>query len=668
MRKKLLTCALGLLMFLAVALPQTNTSAEPVENKVDIMFLHDTHSHLNSFMTVEGDETVEMGGFSRIKTLINAQKAKNPDTLLLDAGDFSMGTLVQVVYEEEAAELRMLGELGMEVTTLGNHEFDYKAEGLANMMNSALGSGDVLPEMLLCNMDWDAMKAAGLTAEQQLIWEAFEKYGVKDYVVVNKGGVDIAIIGVFGKDAEACVAQCPVIFKDPVESVKDTVANIKANEDVDMIVCISHSGMDPNEEKSEDEILAKAVPELDLIVSGHTHTKLEEPIRHGNTYIVSCAEYGKYLGDMTMVQNGAGRWNITEYELVPITPEIEKDANTQNAVDGFMALVNEKYLAQFGYTKDQILCTNEVPFASLRDIYDVHEELNLGSIIADAYAYAVDHVDTGDDTPALVAVAPSGTIRDTYALGNITVENVFNSFSLGIGEDGIPGYPLISVYLTGEELKLVAEIDASVSDLMTSARLYTGGLYWHYNPNRLILNKVTETFIIDSKGNRIELEDDKLYRVVTDFYSSQMLGGVTDMSYGLLSLVPKYKDGTPIERYEDAVIKVDGKELKAWTAIAQYMQSFEDTDGDGTPNVPQTYATKEGRKVVEDSKDIKDLIKNPNKFTYIIVAVLVVLLVLVGLLVMWFRKISRKYGILTKIRELKTTYNKVKDYIEKIKK
>ena len=73
-----------------------------------------------------------------------------------------------------------------------------------------------------------------------------------------------------------------------------------------------------------------------------------------------------------------------------------------------------------------------------------------------------------------------------------------------------------------------------------------------------------------------------------------MLGGVTDMSYGLLSLVPKYKDGTPIERYEDAVIKVDGKELKAWTAIAQYMQSFEDTDGDGTPNVPQTYATKEG--------------------------------------------------------------------------
>ena len=668
MRKKLLAGVLGLLLFLAIVIPQTNAVADQTENKVDIMFLHDTHSHLNAFTTVEGAESVTMGGFARIKTLINAQKEKNPDTLLLDAGDFSMGTLVQAVYEEEAAELRSLGALGIDATTFGNHEFDYRAKGISNMLNAAINSGDTLPAILLCNMDWDAMKAAGLTEDQQMILNAFENYGVKDYMVIEKGGVDIAIIGVFGKDANACVAQCPVIFKDPVEAVKETVAEIKSKEDVDMIVCISHGGVDANEDKSEDEILAKEVPDLDLIVSGHTHTKLDEPIRHGNTYIVSCAEYGKYLGGLTMIQNGAGRWNIKEYTLTPVTTDIAQDAQAQQVVDSFMSLVDTKYLAQFGYTKDQVLCTNEVPFASLRDIYDVHEELNLGSIIADAYAYAVNNADTGDDTPVLVAVAPSGTIRDTYALGNITVENVFNSFSLGIGQDGIPGYPLISVYLTGEELKLVAEIDASVSDLMTSARLYTNGLWWHYNPNRLILNKVTETFIIDSAGNRIELEDEKLYRIVTDFYSSQMLGGVTDMSYGLLSLVPKFADGTPIERYEDAVIKVNGKELKAWTAIAQYMQSFEDTDGDGIPNVPQSYAEKDGRKVVEDSTSIGDLTKNPNKFTYIIGAILIVLIVLLALLVMWFRKLSRKYGIITKVREMKTAVNKVKNFVGEIKK
>lgn len=116
--------------------------------------------------------------------------------------------------------------------------------------------------------------------------------------------------------------------------------------------------------------------------------------------------------------------------------------------------------------------------------------------------------------------------------------------------------------------------------------------------------------ICNTKGERVELEDDKLYRVVTDFYSSQMLGGVTDLSFGLLSLVPKFADGTPIENYEDAVITVDGKELKAWSAIAAYMTSFEDTDEDGIGNVPAVYGTMEGRKVVENSKNILDLVKS----------------------------------------------------------
>ena len=129
---------------------------------------------------VDGN-TQTVGGFAKLKTLINNQTDKNPNTLILDAGDFSMGTLIQTVYESQAAELRMLGELGMEVTTLGNHEFDYKAEGLSNMMNVAINSGDYLPQMLLCNMDWEAMKASGLTADQELILNAFEKYGVKDY-------------------------------------------------------------------------------------------------------------------------------------------------------------------------------------------------------------------------------------------------------------------------------------------------------------------------------------------------------------------------------------------------------------------------------------------------------------------------------------------------------
>ena len=265
--------------------------------------------------------------------------------------------------------------------------------------------------------------------------------------------------------------------------------------------------------------------------------------------------------------------------------------------------------------------------------------------MADAYTYAVETFSDSDPHPVDVAVAPSGTIRDTYALGNITTENVFNSFSLGIGKDGIPGYPLISIYLTGEELKTAAEIDASISDLMTTARLYTDGLYWHYNPNRMILNKVTDVYLCNKQEERVELEDDTLYRVVTDFYTSQMLGGVTDLSFGLLSIVPKHADGTPVTNYEDAIVMVGNQELKAWAAIASYMTSFEDTDGDGTPNVPAKYAAAEGRKVAEDSKNIIDLIKNPNKFGIAITAIIIFLILLVVVIIRLVVKFIKKRSI-----------------------
>lgn len=146
-----------------------------------------------------------------------------------------------------------------------------------------------------------------------------------------------------------------------------------------------------------------------------------------------------------------------------------------------MDTVDTNYLADFGYTRDCILAQNDIEFNSLEELYSTHEESNLGQIIADSFAYAVDSVD--------VAVVPSGTIRDTYTKGDITVEDVYNSFSLGIGKDGVAGYPLISTYLTGKELKLAAEVDASVSDFMTTARLYCSGLNFTYNPNLYIQSK-----------------------------------------------------------------------------------------------------------------------------------------------------------------------------------
>ena len=616
--------------------------AKTEPKQLDILFTHDTHSHLNSFTTIVNGEKKEAGGFAKLKTLIDEHKKANPDTLVLDGGDFSMGTLVQTVYDTEAAELRMLGQIGCDVTTLGNHEFDYQSKGLADMLNAAKNSGDTVPSLVLCNVDWDAMEEAGLSEGQKQIQSAFEKYQVKDYVVVQKGNIKIAVLGVFGKDALACAPTCELVWKDPVKAAKQTVEKIKKKEKVDMIVCVSHSGTWDDADKSEDEILAKEVPDIDLIISGHTHSQLDKPIQHGNTYIVSCGEYGKNLGTISMTQKDDGRWKATSYELIPVSDEVNPDETTQAKIDALMDTVDINYLAKFGYTRKEVLAENDIEFNSLDEMSTKHEELNLGDIISDAYVYAVENSDNYDGDPVDVAVVPSGTVRDTYAKGEITVEAVYNSFSLGIGKDGLAGYPLISAYLTGKELKLVAEIDASISDFMTTARLYCSGLNFTFNPHRMILNKVTDCYLTGQDGKQKEIQDDKLYHVVTDLYTGQMLGSVMDISYGLLSIIPKDKEGNPIEDLEEYAIMEENQELKAWVAIARYMQSFDDTDGDGIANVSEYYATTHGRKVVENSRNLVQLLKNPNKFFVLMIGIVTVAVLIVLLLIFFIRKVLRK--------------------------
>ena len=628
-------------------LPGVQTEAADGGKHLDVLFTHDTHSHLNSYSTIVNGKQKEVGGFARIKTLIDEKKKENPDTLILDGGDFSMGTLIQTVYTTEAAELRMLGYLGCDVTTFGNHEFDYRSSGLADMLKTAKNSGETVPKLVVCNVDWDAMEKEGLSKGQKQIESAFETYGVKDYVVIQKGGVKIAVLGVFGKDALECAPTCELEFKDPVESAKNTVEEIKKKEDVDMIACVSHSGTWEDEKVSEDETLAKEVPDIDLIISGHTHTQLDEPIRHGNTYIVSCGEYGRNLGSISMTQKKDKRWKMNTYKLIPVTKNVKSDQAAQKQIDKFMDTVDTNYLVNFGYTKDQVLAENDIKFNSLGEMETKHEELNLGDIISDAYVYAVENFEGYDGRPVDVAVVPSGTVRDTYTKGDITVEKVYNSFSLGIGKDGLAGYPLITAYLTGKELKLVAEVDASVSDYMTTARLYCSGMNFTYNPHRMILNKVTDCYLTKD-GKREEIQDDKLYKVVTDLYTGQMLGSVTDVSYGLLKIEPKDKNGKLLKNLEDEAI-TDGKtELKAWVAIARYMQSFEDTDGDGIANVSDYYSTTHGRKVVEDSRNIADLLKHPNKFAGMIVGICAGLLFLIIVIIWLIRKLIRKIRVKNK--------------------
>lgn len=644
--KRIYAAMLAVVMLLSITAGSVYAEGTSKDKgEVSILFSHDLHSHLDVTYTNGG----ESGGFGKIETCIEEAKKENPATFLLDAGDFSMGTLYQTIYETHAAELVMLGRLGYDATTFGNHEFDYRAEGVANMLDSARKTAEEdtslkLPAFVSANIDW----SKNTDEDDKKIKDALDRYGSTPYTVIEREGVRIGVFGVMGRDSEACAPESGLEFEDIIETSKNVVKELQ-KEEVDMIVCLSHSGTWEKKEDSEDELLAEAVPEIDVIVSGHTHTTIEKPIVYDHTYVVSSGCYGVNLGQINLVPDDDGRWKIKDYIIQPLDEKVETDEKVTDELAVYKKAVEETYLSHFGYTFDQVLAYSPFDFTSIDEFAVEHREDTLGSLISDSYIYAVEQAEGDAYENVDFAVVASGVVRESFEEGNITVSDVFNVSSLGIGADRIPGYPLVSVYLTGKELRIAAELDASVSPIMTTAQLYPSGMVWTFNPHRMLLNKVTEVSMITDvdrntgKGTKKEIEDDKLYRVVSGLYAAQMLGAVEDTSYGILSLTPKDKDGNPIENYEEHIIHntATGEEVKEWSALASYLESFEKNE-DGISQVPDRYEKPEGRKIVEDSKNIVDLVKNPNKYFFAIIGIVLFIIAILTLIIVLIVKLIRK--------------------------
>jgi 2',3'-cyclic-nucleotide 2'-phosphodiesterase (5'-nucleotidase family) len=603
------------------------SAQSPSTADISIFFTHDMHSHFDAERCVIDGKNTERGGFARMKTVIGQIKTNYPNTFLLDAGDFAMGTPYQTIYSTEASELRMMGLLGFDVTTLGNHEFDYRTRGLTDMLNIAMASGDNLPFLVTSNIDWDKTLAdENRSANAADLRAALNHYGAAEYIVIEKGGIKAAVFGILGKQADSYAPLSGLYFKDQIEASRAVVAKIKAETSADIIICLSHSGTSDNPKKSEDELLAAAVPDIDVIISGHTHTLLKEPIIIGNTIIASCGEHTYNIGRLILTRNG-NRYALSEYKLIPVSGDLPKDPAVETSIQKFQSLVDKNYLSRFGYNYNQVLSHTDFDFTSVEHFAEAQGEDTLGNLISDSYIAAIMKAEGANYRKIDMAVVPSGVVRGSFTKGPITTADAFNVSSLGIGPDRIPGYPLVNIYLTGKELKTVAEIDASVSTLMKEARLYMSGLSYTYNPRRLLLNRVTKVRLINPDGSLSELDNNKLYRVIGGLYSCQMLGAVEAHSFGLLKVLPKDENGKPITDFEEHIIYNGNTELKEWAALANYLESFGQPGG--VSRIPEYYNRLQGRKIEETSISPWSLLKNPNKIFFILLGVIILVLAII---------------------------------------
>ena len=630
-------------------------------NVTTILFTHDLHSHFLPQSTAEGGES---GGYARLKTVIDGERAVNPDALLVDGGDFSIGSLIQTLYTTQAAELRTMGAMGYDAVTIGNHEFDHKGVGFAEMLNSAKAAQQAAVELLLVDArpleDMDAYKErfgpvtpvlptlleanyapADDNPDRAFIRSAMENYGVTDCVTLERGGVTYGLFGLMGVDSDECAPTSGFTRTDAAKAAKRCVETLKG-EGAEIIVCLSHSGTGDSLASSEDEELAKAVDDIDVIVSGHTHSTLAEPLVVNDTYIVSSGPYCQNLGSLTFSWGGSGQKRLLDCRLIPIDETVAEDPEIAGIVEQWKDMVGEAYLARYGLTYDEVLTHSDYDLNTPASA--VQKNNGLGTLVSDAFLWADRTLNAAyADSPHTVSVTADGVLRANLPAGDLTAAMAFDVLSMGVGEDGTSGFPLVAVYLTGKELKAAMEVDASVTPIMPAAQLYMSGAKYAFNTKRMFFNRVYDAALTDvtfdesGTGNAYEIDDNALYRVVTGMYSAQMLGTVKSKSMGLLSLEPKQANGTPVTDFADCILyDANGNELKEWYALAAYLEQF------GEDGLPDRYADPaNGCKQVSDSFAPGQLLAGWNGITWVVLGIVLLILALILLLI---RSLRRRSG------------------------
>jgi len=248
--------------------------------KITILHSNDVHSQIEPF-PVNHNRFPGRGGFARRANIFNEIRSVNPNTLIFDAGDIFQGTPYFNFFQGEL-ELTLMKEMGYNAATIGNHEFD---AGLDTLKRNILSTNF---QFIISNYDFVNTELEGLTTPYKI----YKKEGVK--------------IGVFGLGIELKGLVNPILYKetkyyDPIEISDEMVKILKYEKKCDLIICVSHLGHEYNSNKISDTKLAQLTSNIDLIIGGHTHTFLKEPLitknkNNKNVIINQVGRGGVYLG------------------------------------------------------------------------------------------------------------------------------------------------------------------------------------------------------------------------------------------------------------------------------------------------------------------------------------------------------------------------------------
>ncbi|MEB3223524.1 MAG: bifunctional UDP-sugar hydrolase/5'-nucleotidase [Candidatus Sericytochromatia bacterium] len=438
---------------LIVAGPVT-LPAQAAPEALTILHTNDTHDHLEAF-DVSGQK--DIGGIARRATLFRRIRKETPATLVLDAGDVFQGTPLFNFYSGEPDYLTM-AQAGYDAVTVGNHDLD---NGLDNLRLQAehLGKGR---GPISANMRDDRGKPL------------FESHRV-----LTVGKLKVAVIGALGVEAFHAVAEPRrrgVQVNDPLQALRPLIQKLRPT--VDLVVLLTHIGHEAEVE------LAQALPEVDLIVGGHSHTKVEAPVvvKHPgrNTLVVQAFQWGQFVGRLDLQVEGR---KIVSHrgQLLPVSTDIQPDP-------GVAATVS-RYADRIAIEMRQVVGRAEVEFPNNRKR---EGDTPLGNLVADVMRESM-----GAD----VGIMNSGGIRAALPKGDLTRGMVFSMLPF-------ENY-LVTFSCSGVELQRI--LDFAASRYGKSGSLQVSGVRYVVDGER-----ATEVVVGDKP-----LDLAAQYRVTTNDYIAQ---------------------------------------------------------------------------------------------------------------------------------------------------
>jgi len=552
-----------------------------------------------------------LGGYARLAALIRRRKEARQGlgaVLILDDGDYSMGTAFGGAIRETGAELQLLSRMGYDAITFGNHEFDFGPDGLGQSIRVAAKAGHV-PPVVASNTNFDG-KDATLADLQRLAKDGV----IRRHLVIERGSVRFGIFGLLGKEALVYTNGGAASFPDAIETAKDMVNVLREKEKVDVVICLSHGGVargkDGKFTGGDDLRVTEAVPGIDVVISGHSHTALKEAIIvNGRTPVVQAGKYGQNLGELVITMDG-GKLTVESYQLHPIDDTIAGDRAIADEIDGYKKTVTRVVFAARGYSIDQPLAV--VPRDLPNTFTDIAAGTPLANLVTDSFRKA---------TKADIAITANALMRAGLTRGKSGVQTVYDVFAvapLGTGiVDTTAGSALVTAYFTGQELKHVLEFFLVENPTHPGESFpRTSGMKFCYDTSRPMLDVVTAIEIgdLDHGYRAIDItgKDERLYSLTCPLMFGKFVVAIPNFTKGRLALVPKNKEGQPFKEKTQLLDDPRGDtpdllpppstvdkssvdtiteggvvaEIKEWQSIMDYIRSLPVKTKGGLPMIP----------------------------------------------------------------------------------